>query len=707
MKDFFTDNPIKHPKDDKLNRGSFAQSIANALCNEKIKDGYTVGLYGSWGCGKTSLLNIIEYYIAQKQNVRFIHFNPWLCDNAKQMAVQFYGLLLSEIKKEKKFTRRFKKLASLFFECVGFDYIVTLDLKPFAKMLNVKNNSLDKQKEKLDKMLKNQPKIVVIIDEIDRLKSEEILELFRMVKSVDIFPNVVFLLAFDREKVVQLLNSVNNSTDGDNYLEKIIQYPIEVPQPNESSVWNYFIEELYVCIGKELDINENLDLKNILDNGLYNLVTNIRNAKRYLNTFLFNYTSIGTETYMPDLIGITTIQVFAPDIYKRIIEFKDEIFPDPFYRSFNEEKRDEILKKLLNDIIGTDVQGNISKKTNIFLIVIKALFPNIVSLSFVPKSAYSTHRICEKDYFDRYFTMQISKSSVTNADLKIILNSTDIEKIKYCLKDISERGSLNQLTMSINNYYSYNYRFLFTQEQILCLYESLLYFWCENRNKYADFYTISFTLYVLLCRMAHNIGVEKATLTAEKLTLTESPEFLELIQYKNSIFYDIPTGKTIFSEDENKELEKIFTSRVVVSLENDNLWDDFKLKESTYLGRLIFVLEDINAALQLKVIDYVKDKIEKSDSRLLLWTHQYFVTRMYESGRDNSIFIIENESNSKIVSLQESYNRLYEYSKTQEFKEEPEYLRLSFCAIKLYFESEKKKDRFSEQEVLKALSELN
>ena len=53
------DLPITKSSEDKLNRGSFAENLAHVLLHSSFPASFTVGLYGSWGSGKTSLLNMV------------------------------------------------------------------------------------------------------------------------------------------------------------------------------------------------------------------------------------------------------------------------------------------------------------------------------------------------------------------------------------------------------------------------------------------------------------------------------------------------------------------------------------------------------------------------------------------------------------------------------------------------------------------------
>lgn len=93
------DLPIMKSSEDKLNRESFVKSLANVILQSAFPTSFTVGLYGAWGSGKTSLLNmVIEQIERSSTDVVILRFNPWLCSDPKQLITQFFKQLASAIK---------------------------------------------------------------------------------------------------------------------------------------------------------------------------------------------------------------------------------------------------------------------------------------------------------------------------------------------------------------------------------------------------------------------------------------------------------------------------------------------------------------------------------------------------------------------------------------------------------------------------------
>ena len=93
------DLPIQNVSEDKLNRGSFASSLASAIMDYSSSSSFTIGLYGEWGSGKTSLINLVLDDIEKRKDKTIIlRFNPWLCSETNQLISQFFKQLATTLK---------------------------------------------------------------------------------------------------------------------------------------------------------------------------------------------------------------------------------------------------------------------------------------------------------------------------------------------------------------------------------------------------------------------------------------------------------------------------------------------------------------------------------------------------------------------------------------------------------------------------------
>ena len=168
-------------------------------------------------------------------------------------------------------------------------------------------------------------KIIVSIDDIDRLSEEEIIAVFQLVKALADFPNIIYLLAFDYEVVIHALSKVQYG-DGKAYLEKVIQVPFEIPAPSIASIHESLFSKLNRILG---DIpGERWDKATwveLFQYGLKKYIRSIRDVIRYTNVFSLKYELLKDEVNPVDLLGLTCLQVFEPILYSKLSGYKDTL----------------------------------------------------------------------------------------------------------------------------------------------------------------------------------------------------------------------------------------------------------------------------------------------------------------------------------------------------------------------------------------------
>ncbi len=95
---FLDDSPIKKEKDDLLNRSEFAKKFGQSILRMNAENGLCIGMFGPWGSGKTSIINMLLEEIDQKavqQEPKPIvfDFNPWSFTTTEQLFHQFFYML--------------------------------------------------------------------------------------------------------------------------------------------------------------------------------------------------------------------------------------------------------------------------------------------------------------------------------------------------------------------------------------------------------------------------------------------------------------------------------------------------------------------------------------------------------------------------------------------------------------------------------------
>ena len=254
---YSTDRPIETGEQDLLGRASFSEQLGKAIYEYNGKDGLVIGLFGKWGTGKTSVINMAVNEITElakddENKPIIMKFAPWNYSDKDNLISMFFQSLKNKINVQDNEELKNKVGKALSDYAGAFDALslvpvigsgVAAILKTLAQAKGaelMECADLDMTRRILeDALIQAEKKIIIVIDDIDRLANSQIRDVFQLVKQVADFPNVIYLLAMDREVVRRALTDVHN-IDGNEYLEKIIQVPFELPELKKSKLHNIF-----------------------------------------------------------------------------------------------------------------------------------------------------------------------------------------------------------------------------------------------------------------------------------------------------------------------------------------------------------------------------------------------------------------------------------------------------------------------------------
>lgn len=292
------DLPITKPEEDILNRSSFAKELANIISNYNESSSLTLGLYGRWGSGKTSLLNMVFEYLKTDEKTIKMQFSPWMFTDEYQLMDQFFKQLLEKTN-TKDYAEIWSKLRDIF-SYYADNFIAKKDgvlpllmhlVLKSADNISAEKNSLDNIKQNIIKILgEKNLKLIISIDDIDRLSDKEIITVFKLVKSICDFPNTIYMLSFDYDTVVKALNNIQHG-DGRSYLEKVIQVPFEIPTAKKDNIHDIFLSNLQSIIGRSDSKWLERKWRDLFSYGISHYINSIRDVKRFSNLLEIKYKS--------------------------------------------------------------------------------------------------------------------------------------------------------------------------------------------------------------------------------------------------------------------------------------------------------------------------------------------------------------------------------------------------------------------------------
>lgn len=174
-------------------------------------------------------------------------------------------------------------------------------------------------KAELNVLLRNQKhKIIIVIDNISRLYDYEIKQIFQIVKSMGDYANTEYLLAFDKNQVINALDKVN-SGGGREYIEKIVQLPFDIPPILQQDIEAIFADRLNEVVATIPEDAWNSEYwTDIYQSSLRYFFENCRDITRYVNTLSFSYSRLRDVVNPVDFFALAAIEVFAPNVYLRM-----------------------------------------------------------------------------------------------------------------------------------------------------------------------------------------------------------------------------------------------------------------------------------------------------------------------------------------------------------------------------------------------------
>lgn len=406
---FNADKPISCKEEDLLGRSDFSESIAKVIIEQKDAESHVIGIYGQWGSGKTSTLNLIKEAVIDlsKDNDAtapvVISFSSWGSESVDQFLGMFCAALQEEtgrLNKTKKMTKELVKKISEYGELLSDVYAPAgVASKAVGKALGKGKGPIALKEDVGNLLRKLKRKIVVAIDDIDRLPDEQVRHVFQFVSVVADFPNVVYILPFDYDVVATALSGIQG-VDGAAYMQKIIQVPLSLPDPAPGTLEGTLVQELDDLIDFDRDDFSQQRLESVVRSIVLSKVKTLRDIRRLQNVLRFQMGILGSELNSIDILGLSALVAFDPLLYEWVKKNKVLLVGRGY--GISPDNHIETLERELKRFgyAAGDIPNAFAS--------LKALFP-IIDSSVIPsrRDRWRERRVCHEDIFDCYFAGQI------------------------------------------------------------------------------------------------------------------------------------------------------------------------------------------------------------------------------------------------------------------------------------------------------------
>lgn len=467
---FDADRPIQKSGQDKLNRSQFAKYLARCMLDRVNQDSFVIGLYGGWGVGKTSVINLAleELHFAasnmeDNEKPIILNFSPWSYSGQNELIYSFFRRLSSALRSVPYLEQgdRIIHLLEL--------YVSFFTHKPVPKALRTKRSWIKKItfrndedvyawesgrdltliKAELNELLSQQKhKIIIIIDNISRLYPHEIKQMFQIVKSMGDYANTTYLLAFDKDQVVKALDLMDSGS-GEEFIAKIIQLPFDIPPILDQDLENILGDRLSNIISI-VPINAwNIEYwADIYYSSLKYFFGNCRDITRYINTLNFSYPRLKEVVNPVDFFALTAIEVFLPEVYAGIRDNKDlftDLLDNVYILDKNQIQKD---RTRCDEILDRNKRLPKEALFELFL----RLFPRLrpiyqpgIAFYHSDSLARKWRRLCSPDLFDIYFRISLQSGQILESEFETLLAlASDVESFDQALVRLNQDGRVTK-----------------------------------------------------------------------------------------------------------------------------------------------------------------------------------------------------------------------------------------------------------------------
>lgn len=382
----------------------------------------TVGIFGLWGAGKSTLLNLIGKNYEGNKDAIYVSINAWMFENYEDAKTAIMEALLRELKDNEKIPIKIRKsfvslIKKIDFLKVGTKAAATaapviasfVTGNPLPLVLNLPNeakeietaiksvsdsvrgikddylkddetvddsvvNNIRNFRNEFEKTLESEEinRVVVLIDDLDRCQPERIIETLEAIKLFLSVKKTTFIIAADENVIQYAIKKKYPNIDGFNieldkeYIEKMIQVPIQIPELSPKDVQNYLLllvlqkymepngfeilvskieqeklmvqsdvieveglEEIYGSLNDSISFEDRKEYKEVVGAILqirkiasHTLKGNPRQIKRFLNTFILkrklSKMYYGDDLDMCIMAKLLILHKLNPDLFNQL-----------------------------------------------------------------------------------------------------------------------------------------------------------------------------------------------------------------------------------------------------------------------------------------------------------------------------------------------------------------------------------------------------
>ena len=414
------DNPILDPSEDRLDRAPLAASLATQILHgDASEEGLVVSVLGPWGSGKTSFINLLRHNL-NAERVPVLDFNPWMFSGSEHLVQAFFSELTAHVTLKLDLDDIGKLLDQYGDYLFAAPFVgswaarLKLLLGMAGSWRRPQRSQIEVTRDKIRQALAQQKQpLVVVLDDLDRLTAEEVRDVFRLVRLTASFPNIVYVLTFDRHQVEAALEETGQA--GRAYLEKIVQLVFDLPEISHEVL----LDELTAAIDESLSGVDGLEpfddhMRDVWASVLYHIIMplmrNLRDVRRYCLSVRGTVVDLADEICLPDLLGLEAVRIFLPDTFAQLRDSVD-VITSPLGSGVDPSESTEEAKQRVQEIVNSG-----ASRRAVVEALLKHVFPEggrpLTDMTFFggsPSDWYQQRRVANTEIFRLYLERREGK----------------------------------------------------------------------------------------------------------------------------------------------------------------------------------------------------------------------------------------------------------------------------------------------------------
>ncbi len=436
------------------------------------RESLVVGIYGPWGSGKTTVKDHVMRALAAEPEASrplVVQFNPWEWNGSEQVRSAFFEQLAAELKTSgnanaltaadrlslygtlltlgSSLTGSLKTLAPFFVPGSGLALdVLNQTLTKSAELVRNTNvpasqPSLRQMKAELSVAIeKIGCTVVVILDDVDRLSTEEIAQLFALLKVNADFARVVYVVLCDPTVVAKALDDISSGA-GAEYLEKIVQVGFHLPHVSPRQLEQMLTDDV-LGILREVDLEyafDRLRWMNVCADGLTRYFETLRDVNRFVASVEFTLGLVSTDGDVAfdliDFLLLEVLRMFERPLYERLPLLKDRLTGRTRSRS------DEDYETFVEGVLAAASNREAADR---LLIDMFRVFR--AAKKYRGDTGPRRYGVADYDTFDRYFHFAVPSHEYSAEDLEAVIAARSrTDRFFAYLRDAHEGGRLVRL----------------------------------------------------------------------------------------------------------------------------------------------------------------------------------------------------------------------------------------------------------------------